>query len=85
MCDRAAVIREGKITAIEDISTLLSKQMKKVRLVLKKETELSLPDGFQNHHSTGSKHNFDYVGPTEVLIGWLAEQDPVDVVLTEPD
>jgi ABC-2 type transport system ATP-binding protein len=85
MCDRAAVIREGKITAIEDISSLLSKQMKKVRLVLKKETELSLPDGFQNHHSTGSKHNFDYVGPTEVLIRWLAEQDLVDVVLTEPD
>jgi ABC-2 type transport system ATP-binding protein len=85
MCDRAAVIREGKITAIEDISSLLSKQMKKVRLVLKKETKLSLPDGFQNHHSTGSKHNFDYVGPTEVLIRWLAEQDLIDVVLTEPD
>jgi ABC-2 type transport system ATP-binding protein len=85
MCDRAAVIREGKITAIEDISSLLSKQMKKVRLVLKNETELSLPEGFQNHHSTGTKHNFDYVGPTEVLIRWLANQDLVDVVLTEPD
>lgn len=85
MCDRAAVIRDGKITAIEDISSLLSKQMKKVRLVLKKKAELSLPDGFQNHHSTGTKHNFDYVGPTEVLIRWLAEQDLVDVVLTEPD
>ena len=85
MCDRAAVIRDGKITAIEDISSLLSKQMKKVRLVLKKKAELSLPDGFQNHHSTGTKHNFDFVGPTEVLIRWLAEQDLVDVVLTEPD
>jgi hypothetical protein len=29
MCDRAAVIRKGEITAIEDINTLLEKQMKK--------------------------------------------------------
>ena len=33
MCDRAAIIRDGKIIAVEDISTLLSKQMKMVRLV----------------------------------------------------
>lgn len=85
MCDRAAIIRDGKITAIEDITSLLSKQMKKVRLALKDEVELALPDGAQNHHFTGAKHNFDYVGPTAALITWLSQQDLVDVVLTEPD
>lgn len=85
MCDRAAIIREGKIIAIEDISSLLSKQMKKVRLVLDAVYELDLPEGAKNHHGTGVKHHFDYVGPTADLVKWLAGQPLVDVVLTEPD
>lgn len=85
MCDRAAIIRDGKITAIEDITSLLSKQMKKVRLVLKEPRDLVLPAGAQNTHSTGSKHTFDYVGATADLVQWLAKQELVDVVLTEPD
>lgn len=85
MCDRAAIIRDGKITAIEDISSLLSKQMKKVRLVLEQEQELVLPEGAKNHHATGAKHHFDYVGPSAELVQWLAKQKLVDVVLTEPD
>lgn len=85
MCDRAAIIRDGKITAIEDITSLLAKQMKKVRLVLDKEQKLTLPEGAQNHHETGSKHSFDYVGPTNALIAWLSAQSITDVTLTEPD
>ena len=85
MCDRAAIIRDGKITAIEDITSLLAKQMKKVRLVLDEEANLSLPQGAQNHHVTGAKHSFDYVGPTKELIGWLSQQQVTDVTLTEPD
>jgi ABC-2 type transport system ATP-binding protein len=85
MCDRAAIIREGKIIAVEDISTLLAKQMKKVRMMLKSEVELLLPEGAKNHHFTGMKHHFDYVGPTSELIQWLGDQNLADVVLTEPD
>lgn len=85
MCDRAAIIRDGKISAIEDITSLLSKQMKKVRLVLASNEELVLPEGAQNHHAAGAKHNFDYVGPTAELVQWLANQNLRDVVLTEPD
>lgn len=85
MCDRAAIIRDGKIIAIEDISTLLAKQMKKVRMMLNSEVELVLPGGAKNHHSTGKKHHFDYVGPTSKLIQWLGDCDLADVVLTEPD
>jgi ABC-2 type transport system ATP-binding protein len=44
LCDRAAIIRIGEITAIEKIQDLLKKQMKKVRLVLKeKPKNLELP------------------------------------------
>ena len=85
MCDRAAIIREGKIAAVEDISALLSKQMKKVRLVTTSVGNLPLPDGAQNYHQSGQKHTFDYVGPTQDLVTWLSSQAILDVTLSEPD
>jgi ABC-2 type transport system ATP-binding protein len=85
MCSKAAVIREGKITAVEDITTLLSKQMKKVRMVLRESANFTLPKGAQNHHVSGLKHSFDFVGSTSTLIAWLNEQPLVDVTLSEPD
>ena len=85
MCDRAAIIRAGKIIAVEDISALLSKQMKKVRLVTTSLDKLLLPEGAQNHHQSGQKHTFDYVGSTQDLVIWLSTQSILDVTLSEPD
>ena len=85
LCDRAAIIREGKITAIEDINSLLAKQMKKVRLVLDDGHAPVLPAGASDAHWSGSKVTFDYVGATSDLVAWLAAQPVVDVTLNEPD
>ena len=85
MCDRAAIIRDGKIMAVEDISTLLSKQMKMVRLVTTSVKNIILPVGALNHHQSGQKLTFDYVGPTQDLIIWLSSQSIIDVTLSEPD
>ena len=85
LCDRAAIIREGKITAIEDINSLLAKQMKKVRLVLEDGHAPALPAGASDAHWSGSKVTFDYVGATSDLVVWLAAQRVVDVTLNEPD
>lgn len=85
MCDRAAIIRDGKIMAVEDISTLLSKQMKMVRLVTTSVNNIILPVGALNHHQSGQKITFDYVGPTQDLIIWLSSQSIIDVTLSEPD
>jgi ABC-2 type transport system ATP-binding protein len=85
MCDRAAIIRDGKIMAVEDISTLLSKQMKMVRLVTTSVNNIILPVGALNHHQSGQKHTFDYVGPTRDLVIWLSSQSIIDVTLSEPD
>ena len=85
MCDRAAIIRDGKIMAVEDISTLLSKQMKMVRLVTTSVKNIILPVGALNHHQSGQKITFDYVGPTQDLIIWLSSQSIIDVTLSEPD
>ena len=85
MCDRAAIIRDGKIMAVEDISTLLSKQMKMVRLVTTTVNNIILPVGALNHHQSGQKLTFDYVGPTQDLVTWLSSQSIIDVTLSEPD
>jgi len=85
MCDRAAIIRDGKIIAVEDISTLLSKQMKMVRLVTTSVNNIILPVGALNHHQSGQKLTFDYVGPTQDLVIWLSSQSIIDVTLSEPD
>ena len=85
MCDRAAIIRDGKIMAVEDISTLLSKQMKMVRLVTTSVNNIILPVGALNHHQSGQKITFDYVGPTQDLVTWLSSQSIIDVTLSEPD
>jgi ABC-2 type transport system ATP-binding protein len=85
LCDRAAIIRDGSITAIEDIGSLLAKQMKKVRLVFDQGHSEGLPKGAQNVHWSGNKVSFDYVGATPVLLDWLANEPVVDATLSEPD
>lgn len=85
LCDRAAIIRDGRITAIEDIGTLLAKQMKKVRLTLGEGHGTALPEGAKNEHWSGNKVSFDYVGATADLIAWMAGQPIVDTTLNEPD
>lgn len=85
MCNRAAIIREGKITAIEDIGTLLAKQMKKVRLTFADASNNALLEGAQNVHWSGNKVSFDFVGATSDLIQWMAKQPLTDVTLHEPD
>lgn len=86
MCDRAAIIRKGEISAIENIQTLLEKQMKKVRLVFDKLPENMLfPMGSQHQVYHNNKLNFDYVGPTTELIKWMSNLDLIDATMEEPD
>lgn len=86
MCDRAAVIREGSISAIEDIQVLLEKQMKKVRVVFATLPEnKTLPQGAQHEKWNDSKLSFEFVGPVGVLIEWLSKHNLHDAVLVEPD
>jgi len=86
MCDKAAVIRNGEITAIEDINALLEKQMKKVRFVFKdKPSDLKLLEGVQYEQWHNLKFTFEYVGPINILIDWMAKLDLLDAVMEEPD
>ena len=85
MCNRAAIIRKGEICAVEDIQSLLEKQMKKARFVFKEKGELTFIDGVQNPVWVNNKLTFDYVGPVKELIRWMNQLELIDAVLEEPD
>ena len=86
LCDRAAIIRKGEITAVENIQDLLEKQMKKVRVVFKeKPNDLELPLGSQHEKWHDNKLNFEYVGMVKPLLHFLNQLDLIDAVLEEPD
>lgn len=86
MCDRAAVIRNGEITAVEDISALLKKQMKKGRFIFREKPATdSFPEGIQHPVWHNNKLTFEYVGEIKLLIDWMSKIDLIDAVLEEPD
>ena len=86
ICKRAAIIRKGKIVEVEDIETLLKKQMKMVKLVFTKvPVQLVLPEGAQKHTMVNNKCAFEYVGSTNKLVKWLSTQELFDVSIAEPD
>ena len=86
ICKRAAIIRKGRIVEIEDIETLLKKQMKLVKVIFKQIPEnIQLPEGAQKSSISKKKLSFEYVGSTNRLVQWLSSQDIFDVTMTEPD
>jgi ABC-2 type transport system ATP-binding protein len=85
LCNRAAIIRKGEISAVEDIQSLLEKQMKKARFVFNEKQELKFISGVQNPTWTNNKLTFDYIGPVKELIQWMNQLDLQDAVLEEPD
>ena len=85
LCNRAAIIRKGEISAVEDIQSLLEKQMKKARFVFKEKQELKFISGVQNPTWSNNKLTFDYIGPVKELIQWMNQLNLQDAVLEEPD
>ena len=85
LCNRAAIIRNGEISAVEDIQSLLEKQMKKARFIFTEQKEFAFIEGVQNPIWTNNKLTFDYIGPVKDLIKWMNDLDLKDAVLEEPD
>lgn len=86
ICDRAAIIKNGEIVSIENIQSLLQKQMKLVSLHFKnKPHSLNFPNGSQNQHWKGNKLHFEYLGNITILLQWMSQLELVDVALEEPE
>lgn len=86
LCDRAAIIRKGEIIAVEEIHTLLKKQMKKVRLLFtEKDPNLNIIEGIQDVQWHGNRLHFNYVGTIQPLLDWMKSLSITDATMEEPD
>ena len=86
LCDRAAIIRKGEIIAVEEIHTLLKKQMKKVRLLFnEKDSDLKVIAGVQDQQWHGNRFHFNYVGEIQPLLEWMKNLPLTDATMEEPD
>ncbi|MFB6081628.1 MAG: ATP-binding cassette domain-containing protein [Halanaeroarchaeum sp.] len=86
VCDRVGIIRDGHIVALEDITTLLRKGGKRVRIHTDDpidETDLAL-DGVIEFDQVGKDTHFTFAGDYNTLLEALSEYDLIDMEIEEP-
>ena len=85
LCDRVAIIKEGKIVAIEEMQNLKTKRLKKVTL----ETSYSTPQvtlsGVSDLKQDGTLTTFNYNGDMKNLVDYLNSVDVENVNIEECD
>lgn len=90
ICDRVAIIREGRIIETQSIAQLRRTSVKRVSLVSSAETpidvtSLGLPTGsFAGVETENSRTDFVFNGDCNALVSALAGHRLADVNITEP-
>lgn len=81
-CNRAAIIRDGRLLACDSVENLCRTRSRKVNL--KGDADLSGLEGIRNLSATDAGVSFIYDGPLPVLLSTLASGNVVDLNITEP-
>ncbi|WP_377892166.1 ABC transporter ATP-binding protein [Alkalihalobacillus sp. R86527] len=85
MCDRVAIIKDGKLVAVEKVETLIKNNLKKISLTMKNEEEVSLPfEGIADKQTREKNTTFLYSGDMKQLLNHLSSLDLTDVLIQEP-
>ncbi len=85
ICHRVAIIREGKLVALEDIEVLKKKRFRKLIISMGEKTDrLEIPGARLIHHS-GNQFTFIVTGNIPQLIQSLSHLPVSDFVFPEPD
>ncbi|SDN28506.1 ABC-2 type transport system ATP-binding protein [Fictibacillus solisalsi] len=88
MCDRVAIIKEGKLITVEKISTLKERNHKKIRIETRVPVDAGLfaMDGVTKIESEeGNRISFLYSGDINLIMRRLAEVQLVNLWVDEPD
>ena len=85
MCNRVAIIKEGKIIQIEDIKTLQKDNYKKIRVAASDldPTQFGF-EGVLNLQNENGVVSFFYKGDINVITRKISERDVLDVTIEEP-
>jgi ABC-2 type transport system ATP-binding protein len=85
LCNRVAIIKEGKIINIQDIKTLQHDNYKKVRIVAEGIDEKRFKvDGVTNVMKENGALNFFFKGDINLITKLISEKKVTDVTIEEP-
>ena len=85
MCNRVAIIKEGKIIQIEDIKTLQRNNYKKIQVVADDISENHFElKGISNLEKENGAVRFFYKGDINQITRLISEKDITDVTIEEP-
>lgn len=85
MCDRVAIIKEGKLVKVESIENLTKTKVKNVKLTLEKQEQLELKlEGLMKKEVKGKEMTLLYSGDIKVLLNHLNNLPVQDVLIEEP-
>lgn len=82
-CNKAAIIKEGRIIALDSVETLCKKSAK--RFVVNGEIDLSKLNGIKGFKADNGISTFLYNGEIEELLKVLAKGKIRDLTISEPD
>jgi ABC-2 type transport system ATP-binding protein len=88
LCDRVAVVRQGRIVANETLRTLRARARRTVELVYadaETTARVALPDFLQAPRRDGRRLHCELEGPATPLVRWAAQQTLEDMTITPPD
>jgi ABC-2 type transport system ATP-binding protein len=85
MCNRVAIIKEGRIINIQDIKTLQKDNYKKIRIEADEIDEKRFEiDGTSNLMKDNGVLNFFYKGDINLITRLISEKEITDVTIEEP-
>lgn len=86
LCDRVAIIKDGKIIAVEEMKNLKNKYLKEVSFETGKSelSEINLT-GVSNLKIEGKLYTFNYNGNMRELVDYLSKLDVVNVNIVDGD
>lgn len=85
ICDRVAIIKEGRIISTQRITDLLKDSYKRVHFTSKEKLSAFELQGATDVHMDGERVSFIYNGDCNALLATLASQTLSDVDITEPE
>jgi ABC-2 type transport system ATP-binding protein len=85
ICNRVAIIREGRIVEIQDIKTLQKENYKKIRVAASDidETRFDV-EGVSNLEKEDGAITFFFKGDINLVTRLISERDVIDVSIEEP-
>ena len=85
LCDRIAIIKEGSIIRIDEVSALNKESYKKFKIICNDLNEADLPkDGINDFAKTNNQVTFMFKGNINEIIKIISQHEIIDLQIEEP-